>query len=283
MFNKKLKKDSIERLEESIKRYDKEIEKVKINSEKLLDIRRKGIKLIRIVETYINTIANRPKSFEKDFKEIEMIVENFKDELNKIREESERATKISGSTAGAGILAGAGVAALAPTAAMAIATTFGTASTGIAISSLSGAAATNAALAWLGGGALAAGGAGMAGGSALLALAGPIGIAIGGGALVGSALFAGKKNKKIAEEAYSKAIDVEQATRNFERINEEVVEIYSCTLEQGRGINKIYEKLLKLEKTDYNEFTNYEQYELGSLVNNTKSFARLLNRRVKQE
>lgn len=63
---------------------------------------------------------------------------------------------------------------------MAIATTLGTASTGTAISALSGAAATNAALAWLGGGALATGGGGVAAGEAFLALAGPVGWAIGG-------------------------------------------------------------------------------------------------------
>ena len=62
---------------------------------------------------------------------------------------------------------------------MGIATTFGVASTGTAISALSGAAATNAALAWLGGGALAVGGGGMAAGNAFLALAGPVGCAIG--------------------------------------------------------------------------------------------------------
>ena len=72
---------------------------------------------------------------------------------------------------------------------MGIATAFGVASTGTAISTLSGAAATNAALAWLGGGALTAGGGGMVAGKALLALAGPIGWAIAGVALLGSGLF----------------------------------------------------------------------------------------------
>ena len=80
----------------------------------------------------------------------------------------------------AGTTAGAAVATLGAPAAMALATTFGTAATGTAISSLTGAAATNAALAWIGGGALAVGGGGMATGATILAMAGPIGIAIGG-------------------------------------------------------------------------------------------------------
>lgn len=169
---------------------------------------------------------------------------------------------------------------MAPTAAMAIATTFGTASTGAAITTLSGAVATNAALAWLGGGALVAGGGGMAAGNALLALAGPIGWAIGGTALVGSGLFANSKNKKIAEQAYKKSREVQKTTRKFEMMNYEIVEIFKLTVENGKGINKIYQKLLKSKKTDFNLFTSDEQYEIGSLVNNSKAFAKLLNRVV---
>ena len=43
------------------------------------------------------------------------------------------------------------------------------------------------------------------------------------------------------------------------------------------------EVTLKTEKTDYNAFTPDEQYELGALVNDTKAFAKLLNRVVKQD
>ena len=88
---------------------------------------------------------------------------------------------------------------------MGIATTFGVASTGTAISTLSGAAATNAALAWLGGGALAAGGGGMAAGNALLALAGPVGWAIAGVALLSSGilLWKGKSDKDRLEDIFT--------------------------------------------------------------------------------
>ncbi|NRY59520.1 hypothetical protein [Clostridium beijerinckii] len=280
MFNSSLKKENIERLENSVKVYDGVISTTKDNSMKLLDIRLKAVKLIGIIERYINTIANTPKTFEKEFADINFIVNSFNNELNKLGEESGKVEKVSGSVAGAGVAAGIGVTAFAPTAAMAIATTFGTASTGAAIASLSGAAATNAALAWLGGGALVAGGGGMAAGNALLALAGPVGWAIGGGALIGSGIFASSKNKKIAEEAYKKALEVEEMTRKFKRTNTEIQEIHSLTVEHGKGINKIYEKLKKTSKTDFNLFNDDEKFELGSLVNNTKSFAKLLNRVV---
>lgn len=280
MFNSSLKKENIERLENSVRVYDGVISTTKDNSMKLLDIRLKAVKLIGIIERYINTIANTPKTFEKEFADINLIVNSFNNELNKLGQESGKVEKVSGSVAGAGVAAGIGVTAFAPTAAMAIATTFGTASTGAAVASLSGAAATNAALAWLGGGALAAGGGGMAAGNALLALAGPVGWAIGGGALIGSGIFASSKNKKIAEEAYNKALEVEEMTRKFKRTNTEIQEIHSLTVEHGKGINKIYEKLKKTSKTDFNLFNDDEKFELGSLVNNTKSFAKLLNRVV---
>lgn len=281
MFNSKLKKENLGRLERSVKQYDSVITEIKDNSIKLLEVRLEGIKLIESIESYINTIANTPKSFEKEFAAINLIVSNFKSELNSLQTESDSTVKVSGGVAGAGVAAGIGVAAFAPTAAMAIATTFGTASTGVAISSLTGAAATNAALAWLGGGALAAGGGGMAAGNALLALAGPLGWAIGGVALAGSGIFASSKNKKIADEAYNKAIEVEKMTINFKRMNTEILELYKLTTKHKQGIEITYENLLKTKKTDFNSFSNDEQYDLGALVNNTKAFAQLLNKVIK--
>lgn len=95
---------------------------------------------------------------------------------------------------------GVAVAVVGPPAAMAVATTVGVASTGTAISALSGAAATSAALAWLGGGTLAAGGGGMAAGSAFLALAGPVGWAIGGAAVVVTGAFILSQHLELGSE-----------------------------------------------------------------------------------
>ena len=126
MFNSSLKKECIKELESCIKIYDGVIENTKTSSIKLLDIRMKAVKLIGIVERYINTIANTPKSFETEFSEIRLIVNNFNKELSDIEYESKKTEKMAGGMAGVGIAAGAGVAAFAPTAAMAIATTAGT-------------------------------------------------------------------------------------------------------------------------------------------------------------
>ncbi|MCC8152618.1 MAG: hypothetical protein LIO96_14575 [Lachnospiraceae bacterium] len=151
--------------------------------------------LVEKVESLINSIANRPKAFDKEIAEIQTVREQFKNTCDYARQELDAAQK-SAMGVGAGVAGGAAVASLMPSTAMRIATTFGTASTGTAISTLSGAAAESAALAWLGGGALTAGGGGMAAGQTLLALAGPIGWSIAGATLLTSiVLFANSKNK----------------------------------------------------------------------------------------
>ena len=143
------------------------------NGDSLCVMRTRAVDLILNIETLINSIANRPKSFDTDIAEIHTNRVSFTDACEFAKAELEAAKK-SALGAGAGVAASAAIVSVAPTAAMWVATTFGIASTGTAISALSGAAATNAALAWLGGGAVAAGGGGMAAGHAFLALAGPV-------------------------------------------------------------------------------------------------------------
>ncbi len=139
------------------------------------------------MKEYIQAISNRPYEYDLKSKKINQDYQKFEKQLKKYKYKSPR--NKSGMMLGRSTAAGAGVALLGPNVALAAATTFGTASTGAAISSLSGAAAANAALAWLGGGALTVGGAGVVGGQALLALAGPVGIAIG----ISGAVAAGVK------------------------------------------------------------------------------------------
>ena len=154
--------------------------------------RTRSVDMIGLVEVLVNSIANRPKSFDSEFDEIRTNRAVFLNACDFGERQLQAAREAAGG-AGAGIAAGASVAFMAPTAAMWIATTFGTASTGTAISALTGAAAESAALAWLGGGALTAGGGGIAAGNALLAMAGPVGWTIAGATLLSSILIFSKK------------------------------------------------------------------------------------------
>ena len=190
MFSSGYKKQALKECEKAGETYKKEYDNTIKNSSKLYSNKQEARKILEGVEEYVNLLANKPKEFEKTIKEVSIRRKAFEKEVRQLKIEAKEADKVGKGIVGGGLLAGAGVAAFGPTAAMGIATTFGTASTGTAIATLAGAAQTNAALAWLGGGALAAGGTGVAGGEAFLAMAGPVGWAIGGFALVGGGLLA---------------------------------------------------------------------------------------------
>lgn len=212
LFNRNMKKEALSKLERAQREYE-EAGRATNNAAQLLYETRKIA--VRAIETTVEKLKNASdfsfehmksiadaKSSIRLFTEATLNEEKVKNSIN------DPTGKYLG-TAVAGSTVGAAVAAFGPTAAMAIATTFGTAATGTAISSLSGIAATNAALAWLGGGALAAGGGGMAAGSAILALAGPIGLTIGGAAAGFAALTASKKNREIAFEANKLVLEMD--------------------------------------------------------------------------
>lgn len=244
--------------------------------------RSRAVDAISLVEELVNSIANKPKSFETELEEIATSRDKFVDSVEFADKELKAAREAAGS-AGAGVAAGAAVAFMAPTAAMWIATTFGTASTGAAISTLSGAAATNAALAWLGGGAVAAGGGGMAAGNAFLALAGPIGWTIAGATLLSSILIFTAKRTKLNKE---KSEEIEVIKRNIEAIKEmdgQINMILEETISLRNGVKKSCVECLSLFDGDYTSFTEEQKLRLGAIVNNTKALAVSMGKNVVQE
>lgn len=237
---------------------------------------------VLFVERLVNSIANRPKSFDADFAEIESERKKFTDSCEYADRELQEARKAA-TGAGAGLAAGASVAFMAPTAAMWIATTFGTASTGTAISTLSGAAATNAALAWLGGGALTAGGGGMAAGNALLALAGPVGWTIAGATLLSSILIFTSKKAKLNKQ---KNEEIQAIKDNTERVKEMDAKIAALLEETERirtGLNEMLAKAFVLSGSDYLTLSAEQKQLLGALVNNTKAMAAMFGKTIGEE
>ncbi|MGE7691426.1 hypothetical protein ACQKMI_19735 [Lysinibacillus sp. NPDC097214] len=281
MLNSSLKKEAVEKLKEEVTNYEnaqKNVQKAALN---LHNSRTSALEVIDNVERYINSIANTPKEFEKEFDAIRINTASFK-ALSEITYDEKLMIKIAGGGTAAGVAAGVATAAFAPTAAMAIATTFGTASTGAAISGLSGAAATNAALAWLGGGALAAGGGGMAAGNTLLALAGPIGWGIGAASLVAGGVFASKKNKDAAIKADKERLEILKERRKIDAIQYEIVELTSTT---KKLMNELYKMITNFTNAAQN-ITSFEQYssnqrqELIAIINNTSSLSKLFMKEI---
>ena len=241
--------------------------------------RTRSVDTISFVEGLINSIANRPKSFEAEFEEIKTSRDKFLDSCYFGERELQAAREAAGG-AGAGIAAGASVAFMAPTAAMWVATTFGTASTGTAISTLTGAAASNAALAWLGGGALSAGGGGVAAGNALLAMAGPIGWTIAGATLLTSILLFTKKKTKLNKQKNEEIETVKQNTEKIKEVDLQISNILSETSVIREGLNEAYKQCLDLFNKDYTSFSETQKKNLGALVNQTKTLSAMFEKTV---
>lgn len=270
------------RLDKAIHEYNNASEKLNSAGNALLQCRNNSLKTIENVEELINSIANTPKDFEKEVKEIKFIKEKFKSALDYGKQQTKNLKKaVAGSGVGIGI--GVATASMAPTAAMWVATTFGTASTGTAISALSGAAATNAALAWLGGGALASGGAGMAAGQALLALAGPVGWGIAGASIFASAalFFYGKFNANVKKKK-----EIETILNSINYLKVLTAQMESLTIETSelsKRLDELHEKTSYLNNCVYTNLNEEEKYLLGTLVNNTKSLSKLISKVIGEE
>ena len=244
--------------------------------------RTRALDTISFVENLVNSIANKPKSFDTEFEEINVNRKQFTDSCEFAERELKEARKaVTG--AGAGFAAGASVVFMAPTAAMWIATTFGTASTGTAISTLSGAAATKAALAWLGGGALAKGGGGIVAGKALLAMAGPIGWSIAGATLLSSILIFTAKKTKLNKQKNEEIQAIKANIEAVHEMDEKIKVILSETEKIRNALNELYMKALPLYNIDYTAINKEQKLLLGTLINNTKSLSAMFTKTIGEE
>ena len=244
--------------------------------------RNRAVDTISFVESLVNSIANLPKIFDVEFEEIQTNRKQFTDSCEFANLELQEARKAA-TGAGAGLIAGASVAFMAPTAAMWVATTFGTASTGVAISTLSGAAATNAALAWLGGGALAAGGGGIASGTAFLALAGPVGWSIAGATLLSSILIFTTKKTKLNKQKNEEILAIKQNIELVRQADAQIGNILMETSAVREGLNELLKRGLPMYGADYLSLTDDQKQHLGAIVNNTKALAALFRKTVGEE
>ena len=280
MFNSKLKKVAIKNLQKAAEEYNKQFNDTAHKMEELQKIREYSVKILNDLSQYISDLANSPIEYDTTIAQTTARCNHFNERVEQLKKESQEINLHAGSTAGAGALAGAGVAAAAPSLAISVAMTFGTASTGTAIASLSGAAAMNAALAWLGGGALAAGGAGMAGGTALLALANPLGLAIGALAILGGGLWANSKNKEIAKKAEKSTRAIKKEIERMKEIEVQVDVWKEETYELNTKI-KTYHTMFKDRKMfNYDLFSETDKDMLRILMNSAETLSKKIGETV---
>ncbi|WP_219814872.1 hypothetical protein [Rathayibacter sp. AY1G1] len=272
---------SLQSYEEVTAEYNRAFTAMSDDGLSLLRQRERSTDLIALVELVVNSIANTPKSFSRDFEQIELDRARFLDAEEIARADLVAARK-SAAGAGAGVTAGAAIASVAPTAAMWVATTFGTASTGTAISTLSGAAASQAALAWLGGGAVAAGGGGTVAGGALLALAGPVGWSLAGAAVLTSVVLFTKKKFENRETKHEMLTAVMRNIAQVQAMDAQIDDLLQRTASTRELLLKVYGEALPLFGADFATLAPAQQSQLGALVNVAKASAALLSARVEQ-
>lgn len=279
MLNEEYKSTAIQNLEKANNKYIIIFKRTIDGMTKLFQSRQRAVRQIMSIEAYINTLANKPRDYERKIGDVKIRYVEFNNRIEEIRRLDEKETDVKIDRGiGAGVLVGTGSVAFAPSAAMAVAMTFGTVSTGTAIASLSGVAATNAALAWLGGGALAAGGTGIVGGQALLTMAGPIGWAIGGVSVAGGLLMKSLANKDIAEKAEAATKTI---IREMERIQKIEVKVGAWNKETIKLTNELTKKLTVVRrKKDYSLYTEDEKHELIILMNMTELLSKKLGETV---
>ena len=281
MFNVELKKEALRIHEETLVRYNNSYEKMKNECENLYNVRGQAIKVIKMNQNVINSIANTPKEFDTTLGKIGKELTKFNDTEEYAKKAYNASVQAVINIAG-GAAAGLGVASMAPTALMSIATTFGTASTGTAISTLSGCVAQKAALAWIGRtfAGFAAEGAGMAAGQAFLALAGPIGWGITAVSTGVSLISLSNKNKELADKAVNEAKEISIARESLDEVAEKVNSLRAKTDILYTDMDKQRVKILKFLNADYLSLEDEDKYFLGTLVNNTLSLSVLLNETV---
>ena len=115
----------------------------------------------------------------------------------------------------------------------------------------------------------------MAAGNAFLALAGPIGWAIAGVALVASGLMFWKSlsDKKHIEDIFT--LISKRDVKSYELAIVELNERISRIINESELLNNAISKIENFG-TDYNQMTEEQQYELGSYVNLMSASTQLL-------
>ncbi|WP_195245683.1 hypothetical protein [Clostridium celatum] len=234
MFNSKYKKEALEDLKEAGKRYDEKY-KIIINDIILLhELKVDSISLIKEIEVYYSRLLNKSEEFNSIISQIKVNYEKFEYKIKQI-EMKDKSIE-----------------------AVAIETTFDISSNdilnkNIAIAILSGIVVGGATLGLLGSGALVAGGGGMAAGSAFLALAGPIGWAIGSSAIIGGGLLANSKNKKIAREAEEQTKKFNIATNSLVELDIKVNNFKKELVDIKDLVSYVFTDISKKDIKDYND------------------------------
>jgi hypothetical protein len=123
----------------------------------------------------------------------------------------------------------------------------------------------------------------VAGGSALLALAGPVGWAIGGVGLLTGGLLANKKNKDVAEKAERETRKVKEEISKLSGIQTRVNTLKKETIEASDKISDLCilcAFCIERGGRDFKSYSSEQQERFVTLVNITRALSSKLNEKV---
>lgn len=280
ILNTELKKDAGNKLKVNIDKYNISTSQLNDQLEKVQLTRDQLAHELKTTISIIDAIKNTPSDIKSDVKKLTINLNSYSELLKKAKKQSDDILIKTGAEAVTGAVAGTTIGVLGGPALTALAMSIGTASTGTAIAGLTGAAATNAALAWLGGGAIAAGGAGIAGGEAVLGLFGPIGWAIGSVVAGGSLIKMNGKNKKAASDMLENVSKVEAGTKANQALTKELDEIRITVVVADQDLKDRNNLALNSWPMSFDEFSEEQKNEAGTLVNNALSAEKILNQKI---
>ena len=120
----------------------------------------------------------------------------------------------------------------------------------------------------------------MVAGEAFLALAGPVGWAIGGTALVTAGLFARSRNRSIARDAATETKKIQTHIAAHKAAKVEVNRLTSLTERHVDGVTVLLAQLKERAPGNYLEFSVVQKEWLGALINHVHSLSELLNKKV---
>ena len=113
-----------------------------------------------------------------------------------------------------------------------------------------------------------------------MALAGPVGWTIAGGALLSSIIILSAKRVKLDKEKNKEIEAVKSNTEKIREMDAQIASILQETTKISSDLRNSYARCLDTFGRDYGSLSAQQKIHLGSLVNNTRALSAMLGKTV---
>lgn len=253
MFNRKAKKEAIERRKKSISEYESVSNKIAIDCTNWFDDKQELKKKINLMWDLINKFRNKPTEINTNLNKIKVEYSRFDDFVQDIKNrDNNNKTKNGfwGASFGAASVTALGTISAEATQAITMTT-------------------------------LASSGSGIVG-TAILGTFGIAGLGMMATGVTVEGILESNKNKRDVQQANEDTEKIRSQIYILRGVMSEVSILDRQTYLASRDISSNY-KVINDYSRDYNSLSTDEQYKLGTMVNDVLSYAKLLNKVVGQK